>query len=175
MLDMVICSLSAAMITICSYIAIPFSAIPITAQGFAVCLIAAVFGAKRGVVSVSVYLILGAIGIPVYSGFTGGIGILFGVTGGYFIGFLITALTVGTVSDKSAFRPWQVMLSMIMGTVLCYAFGTLWYTLFYNDGQSVHSVLASCVYPFIIPDLIKIILATVATLRLKPKLLRIIK
>lgn len=173
--DLAVCALCAAFFTICAYISIPFSAIPMTLQTFGICLVASVFGAKRSIISVLVYLLMGAVGIPVYSCFTGGVGILFGITGGYFIGFIFIALVVGLTSDKTKNKNWQSYLSMTAGLILCYAFGTAWYMLFYRKGASLQSVLTSCVVPFIPLDVLEVLLATVISKRLKKRLPNIIK
>ena len=83
--------MGAGLITLCSWLSIPMT-VPITLQTFAVCLVTALFGLKLGLVTVAAYLLLGAAGVPVFSGFRGGIGALLGVTGGYLVGFLFTAL-----------------------------------------------------------------------------------
>lgn len=156
--DIVCIGLSAAIIAVCSQIAIPF-AVPFTLQTFAVCTTAGLFGAKRGTISVLIYILLGAAGVPVFSGFRGGISALLGVTGGYIIGFIFTALIIGTVSDKFNRKPLPLVISMIFGLAVCYIFGTIWFMSMYakNTGTiGISAVLSMCVIPFIIPDIIKI-------------------
>ena len=167
-IDSVYIGLSAAIIVICSWIAIPF-AVPITLQTLAICLVSGLFGAKRGSLAVLIYILLGAIGIPVFTGFKGGIGVLFASTGGYIIGFVFTALIAGAVSDKTN-KTWAVLLSMIIGVVVCYAFGTIWFAFIYakeNTPQSLGTILSICVFPFLIPDAIKITIAAFLTTKLK--------
>ena len=86
--DIVFTGVSAAIIALCAWITVPVGAIPVTLQTLAVCLIAGLFGAKRGTAAVLVYILIGAVGVPVFSGFKGGIGVLAGATGGYIIGFI---------------------------------------------------------------------------------------
>lgn len=166
--DMVYIGLSAAIIAVCSWISIPLT-VPITLQTMGVVLISGLFGAKRGTLSTLLYILIGAIGVPVFSGFKSGFGVLLGSTGGYIIGFIFTALIVGIVSDKTN-KLWALILSMVVGILVCYAFGTAWFAVVYaktNEPASLATILVWCVIPFLIPDAIKIALAAVLTNRLK--------
>ena len=166
--DMVYIGLSAAIIAVCSWISIPLT-VPITLQTMGVVLISGLFGAKRGTLSTLLYILIGAIGVPVFSGFKSGFGVLLGSTGGYIIGFIFTALIVGIVSDKTN-KLWALILSMVVGILVCYAFGTAWFAVDYaktNEPASLATILGWCVIPFLIPDAIKIALAAVLTNRLK--------
>lgn len=166
--DMVYIGLSAAIIAVCSWISIPLT-VPITLQTMGVVLISGLFGAKRGTLSTLLYILIGAIGVPVFSGFKSGFGVLLGSTGGYIIGFIFTALIVGIVSDKTN-KLWALILSMVVGILVCYAFGTAWFAVVYaktNEPASLATILGWCVIPFLIPDTIKIALAAVLTNRLK--------
>ncbi|MBR3737321.1 MAG: biotin transporter BioY [Eubacterium sp.] len=167
-LDLVYIGLSAALIAICSWISIPLT-VPITLQTLGVCLVAGLFGAKKGTFSVVIYILLGAIGVPVFSGFKGGIGALAGSTGGYIIGFIFTAFIVGIVSDKTS-KLWAIALAMLGGVLVCYTFGTAWFAIVYaktNEPASLATILGWCVFPFLLPDAVKIILAALLTNRLK--------
>ena len=166
--DMVYIGLSAAIIAVCSWISIPLT-VPITLQTMGVVLISGLFGAKRGTLSTLLYILIGAIGVPIFSGFKSGFGVLLGSTGGYIIGFIFTALIVGIVSDKTN-KLWALILSMVVGILVCYAFGTAWFAVVYsktNEPASLATILGWCVIPFLIPDAIKIALAAVLTNRLK--------
>lgn len=166
--DMVYIGLSAAIIAVCSWISIPLT-VPITLQTMGVVLISGLFGAKRGTLSILLYILIGAIGVPVFSGFKSGFGVLLGSTGGYIIGFIFTALIVGIVSDKTN-KLWALILSMVVGILVCYAFGTAWFAVVYaktNEPASLATILGWCVIPFLIPDAVKIALAAVLTNRLK--------
>lgn len=166
--DMVYIGLSAAIIAVCSWISIPLT-VPITLQTMGVVLISGLFGAKRGTLSTFLYILIGAIGVPVFSGFKSGFGVLLGSTGGYIIGFIFTALIVGIVSDKTN-KLWALILSMVVGILVCYAFGTAWFAVVYaktNEPASLATILGWCVIPFLIPDAVKIALAAVLTNRLK--------
>lgn len=166
--DIVYIGLSAAIIAVCSWISIPLT-VPITLQTMGVVLISGLFGAKRGTFSTLLYILIGAIGVPVFSGFKSGFGVLLGSTGGYIIGFIFTALIVGIVSDKTN-KLWALVLSMIVGILVCYAFGTAWFAVVYaktNEPASLATILGWCVIPFLLPDAVKIALAAVLTNRLK--------
>jgi len=167
-IDLVYIGLCAALITICSWLAIPLT-VPITLQTLAVCLVAGIFGTKKGTLSVLIYILLGAVGVPVFSGFKGGIGVLFGATGGYILGFIFTTVIVGLVSDKTE-KLWAIALSMFVGVLVCYTFGTAWFAYIYaknNTPQSLATILGWCVFPFILPDIIKIAIAAGLTKQLK--------
>lgn len=167
-LDLAYMGLGAALITVCSWISIPLT-VPITLQTMGVCLVASLFGAKRGTVSTIIYIVLGAIGVPVFSGFKGGIVALSGPTGGYIIGFIFTAIIVGLVADKTN-KIWALVLSMICGILVCYTFGTAWFAIVYakaNGAQPLMTILGWCVFPFLLPDAIKIVIASILTNRLK--------
>ena len=127
--DIVYIGMSAAIIAVCAWIQIPLT-VPITLQTMGVALVAGLFGAKRGTLATLLYILIGAIGVPVFSGFKSGFGVLLGSTGGYIIGFIFTALIVGLVSDKTN-KLWAIILSMVLGVLVCYAFGTVWFAVVY--------------------------------------------
>lgn len=165
--DTVVIALSAALIAVCAWISIP-TAVPFTLQTFAVFTTAALFGARRGMFSVLVYILLGAAGVPVFARFTGGVGVLLGSTGGYTVGFIFIALIAGLCADKFNRKVIPLVISMIVGLLVCYAFGTAWFMLLYtrNTGAvGIGTVLGWCVIPFIIPDCIKIACAVVISTR----------
>lgn len=164
--DMITVSLAAALICICSWIQVP-SAVPFTLQTFAVFLVADLLGTKKGTAATLVYLLLGTVGLPVFSGFQGGIGTLLGSTGGYVFGFVLSALTVGIAADKFADKlHWKILLN-IVAVLLCYAVGTLWFAFIYGNGN-LTGALTVCVLPFIIPDAVKITLAMLVAKKIKP-------
>lgn len=165
--DMVVVALSTALIAVCSWISIP-TVVPFTLQTFAVFAVAGLFGAKRGTLSVIVYMLLGAIGVPVFSGMQGGFDRLIGSTGGYIVGFVFVALIVGFVSDKFQRKALPLVLSMLAGLMVCYAFGTAWFMLVYartTGAVGLGTVLGWCVIPFIIPDCVKIACAVIVANR----------
>lgn len=176
--DMVYIALSTTIMVVCAFITIPFY-VPFTLQTFALFTIIGLFGTKRAFLSVSLYLLLGAVGLPVFSGFQGGPGALFGVTGGYLFGFLLSSLISGFLvslfSKKGKVTFLWYSLSMFLGLLACYAFGTLWYICIYTNSTesiSIPSVLSLCVLPFIIPDLLKISLSAYIVKLLKKHIVK---
>lgn len=168
LLNLVYIAMFAAIITICAQIQIP-TAVPFTLQTLGVFVASAMLGWKRGTLSVAVYILLGLIGVPVFAGFSGGAGVLFGLTGGYIIGFLFTAFIVGFMCDKLGRKLWVLALSMALGLLACYVFGTVWFMLIYNytmGSISLVSALGMCVVPFLLFDAIKIAAAVVFVNRL---------
>ena len=160
-LDMVYVAMCAIMIAVCSWISIPML-VPVTLQTFGVFLTVGVLGGKRGSLAVLTYLLLGTVGIPVFSGFTGGIGSLLGSTGGYIIGFLFAALVMWGMEQFLGKKRWALILSMVLGLLVCYVFGTIWFIVVYtnNTGEvAVWTALGWCVFPYIIPDILKIVVA----------------
>lgn len=169
-LDMVYIAISAALIAICSWISIP-TAVPFTLQTFAVFFVLLLLGGERGTIATLVYVLLGAVGVPVFAGFSGGIGILLGSTGGYIIGFLFVGLIY--ILFEKFFKKNTVMkiVALVLGLAVCYAFGTAWFMHVYikSSGEvGLLTVLGWCVFPFIIPDLIKMALAVVVAKRIEP-------
>ena len=159
--DMAYIGIFAVMIAVCSWISIP-ATVPFTLQTFAVFLSVALLGGKRGTMSVVIYILLGAIGVPVFAEFTGGLGIIMNNTGGYIIGFLFSALVMWAAESLFGRKLWVQAVAMVVGLAVCYAFGTAWFMFVYmRDAGAVGlmTVLGWCVIPFIIPDLVKIGLA----------------
>lgn len=167
--DIVYIAVFAVIMAICSWISIP-AAVPFTLQTFGVFIAVGVLGGKRGSLSVLVFILLGAIGIPVFANFSGGIGVLAGPTGGYIIGFLFSALLMCAMEKLPGKKSVMQIVSMIAGLIVCYAFGTVWFVIVYgrmNGPIGFTAALASCVVPFIIPDIIKIALAYVLSRKLR--------
>jgi len=136
--------------------AIPIGPVPISFTNLAIYISLYILGWKRGTLSYLVYVLIGAVGVPVFSGFSGGLGKLFGPTGGYIIGFIPMAVLAGLVIDKYRNRGVQ-MAAMIVGTAVCYAFGTAWFCVVMDS--TVSAALAMCVFPFIPGDLAKMVIA----------------
>lgn len=174
--DYSIMAVCAAMMAVCAWISIP-AAVPFTMQTFGVFLTVGLLGGKRGSISIAIYLLLGAIGLPVFAGFSGGLGYMLGVTGGYIIGFLFSALAMWVIERLFGSGRIVLAVSMVIGLLVCYAFGTAWFMTVYarNTGAiTLGAALGWCVIPYIIPDLIKIALALLLTRRLKPLLAQVL-
>ena len=155
---MAVTALMTAVTCILAPLSIPIGPVPISLTNFAIYLSLYLLDWKKGTISYILYLLLGLVGLPVFSGFTGGIGKLAGPTGGYIIGFIPMAIIAGIVIDKFSQR-WIQILGMIVGTAICYAFGTVWFC--FQSRYTVAAALAVCVIPFIPADLIKIVIVTV--------------
>ena len=168
-LDMAYVAMFAAIIAVCSWISIP-ATVPFTLQTFGVFLAVGVLGGKRGTMAVLTYLLLGMIGVPVFSGFAGGIGYMLGSTGGYIVGFIFTALTMWLMESLFGKKRWVLTFSMLLGILVCYVFGTVWFMWVYanNTGEiGWWTALLWCVVPYIIPDVLKILLALTFCRKLK--------
>jgi len=167
--DLVYIGVFAVLMAVCSWISIP-TAVPFTLQTFGVFMAVGVLGGKKGTASVGLYLLLGVLGVPVFAGMTGGIGVLLGTTGGYIIGFFFSALVMWAMEKLPGKRSVIQVISMIIGLLVCYTFGTLWFMMVYMKNQGavgLMTVLGWCVIPCIIPDILKIVLAYGLSRKLK--------
>lgn len=162
--------LMAALICIAGPLVLPlfFSPVPLSLATLAIYFASYVLGAKRGTVSVLIYLLIGLVGIPVFSGFTGGPAKLFGPTGGYLIGYLLLAAVCGYFVQRFSDRNWICFLGMAAGTMAFYLLGTIW--LGYQGNLTFSAALAAGVLPFIPGDLVKIIVAIIAGSQVKKRL-----
>lgn len=148
---------------------IPFiSPVPISLGMLGVYLAVSILGMKAGTLSVAVYIILGFIGIPVFTNFTGGVSKLLGPTGGYIIGYIFMALICGFFMDRWESRFWVCFLGMVLGTAVCYLFGTVW--LAFQMSLTFPQALASGVLPYIPFDLAKLLLALILGRQVRKRL-----
>lgn len=167
-IDLAYVAVGAALIAICSWISIPLT-VPFTMQTFAVFFVLSLLGGKRGTASILVYILLGAVGMPVFAQFTSGIGILLGNTGGYILGFIFTGVIYTLLTFRSGTKTWVSVLALVLGLAVCYAFGTAWFIFVYtraNGALGVGTALSWCVIPFVIPDLVKLSLAVLLARRI---------
>ena len=161
-------TMAAAVIAVCAWITIPYT-VPFTMQTFAVSFALLLLGGKRGVLSVIIYILIGAVGAPVFSGFRSGIGTLLGPTGGYIFGFILIAL-IYLVFEKKADTIIKKAAVLLAGLLLCYAFGTAQFVILMKSGGSSPGILQAlmmCVLPYIIPDIAKLSLALFIAPRVK--------
>jgi biotin transport system substrate-specific component len=173
-LDLVYIAIGAALITVCAWISIPLT-VPFTLQTFAVFFILVLLGGRRGTLSVLVYILLGAVGIPVFAEFTGGLAILFGSTGGYILGFLLIGLIWCCFERLFPGVLRAQITALLLGLIACYAFGTVWFIVVFsraNGAVGLMTALSWCVLPFVLPDLVKLALAFVIARRVQPMLSR---
>ena len=151
-------ALMAAAMCILGPMSVPIGAIPISLTNLVICLAAWVLGPRLGAASVAVYLMLGAVGLPVFSGYAGGLAKLLGPTGSYLIGFIAQAAIGGWAVEHSHGRPLWSGLGMAAGIAVCYAFGTAWFMV--QMGCTLAYALGVCVVPFIPFDLVKVVISS---------------
>jgi biotin transport system substrate-specific component len=158
--------LGTLLITICAKINVPVWPVPVTLQSFAIAALAAAFGLRIGVATVALYLLEGAVGLPVFAGMSAGIPYLMGPTGGFLIGFLLLAAIVGYAADRGASgKPLTLFAAMLVGDAVLFVLGFAW--LLFMAGQAqwidqanvVASAFAKAVQPFIVWDILKMALA----------------
>ena len=166
------CALAVALISVCAWISIP-AAVPFTMQTFGIFLVLALLGGRWGSLAVGAYLLLGAVGVPVFAGFTGGLGSLLNATGGYKLGFLFIGLTYWLLTRLWGQRFAVQLAGLLLGLAVCYAFGTAWFLVVYvrtTGPMELISALSLCVFPFLIPDFCKLGLALLLARRLRPRM-----
>lgn len=163
--DLTMIALMAALTAVCAWITIPFSLVPFTLQTFAVFTALALLGGKRGTAAIVLYLCLGLVGLPVFSGFSGGVGALLGPSGGYLLGFVGTGLVYWAITAKLGEILGAKIAGLVLGLAVCYAFGTLWFLRVYTEPTTLWAALGMCVFPFIPVDLVKMALALAVSQR----------
>ena len=140
-------------------IPLPFTPVPLTGQTFAVLLVGATLGAKRGATSLALYTLIGALGVPVFAGGAAGLAYLSGPTLGYLLGFIVAAFLIGRLAERGLERNLRTsLLPFLLGTLVIYTFGAGWLAILFG----VQKALALGVLPFIFGDLIKLSLAALA-------------
>lgn len=167
--SLILCALFAALCALLSqlYIPLPFTPVIINLATVAVLTAGALLGWKLGAVSMAVYMLLGAVGLPVFAGFSGGLGVLAGPTGGYIAGYVAAAAATGIVAGGSC-RFGHLCAAMTAGTAACYTLGTAWYM--FSTHTPLGAALMLCVVPFLLGDALKILLAAYLCVRIKPVL-----
>ncbi len=157
--DMTLIAVMAALICLAGPLTVAIGPIPLSLATFAVYLAGATLGAKRGTLAVALYMLIGAVGVPVFSGFSGGLQKLAGVTGGYLVGYLpcawLTGLGAGGEEEKGI---WRLPAMMALGTAALYALGTAWFM--FLTKNPLGAALGMCVLPFLPGDAVKIAAAT---------------
>ena len=174
--DLALIAIFVALIIVCTWITIPFGPVPFTLQTFAVCVTGGVLGLKRGTIAVIVYILLGIVGVPVFSKFTAGI-VKFipntetGMLGGFILGFILTVIIIGIFKYISRDKENKIQIlylgiGMVLGDIACLTFGTVWFWQFNPMHLGLAASISTCVVPFIIPDIIKIIVALIVATRI---------
>ncbi len=153
----------AAIIVVSSLIAVP-SPVPFTLQVLAVFLTAGLLPLGCAVASILVYILLGAVGLPIFSGFTGGAAALFGPTGGFILSFIVVPFIFALLGENKLYA------KMFASLIFCYILGSLWY-MQYASAESFLAVVTVTVLPFIVPDIIKAVIAALIIKRLKGRVI----
>ncbi len=170
--DIVVIAISAALITVCSWISIPLGPVPFTLQTLAILAVLLTLGGRRGTIAIVVYLALGAIGVPVFAGFKGGPAALLGPTGGFLVGFIAAALifwlleklVFARLMSTPAKRLVFGLVNSLIFELVLYVVGVIWFMTVYaakTGPIGLGAVMSMCVIPFIIPDIVKMIAAAV--------------
>lgn len=176
-IDLIMIPMFAIVIAITGMLSIP-SVVPFTMQTMGIFLTLLVLGGFKGTISILIYILLGAFGLPVFSGFSSGIGALAGPTGGYIIGFLFIGFAYHLIEPKTSSRqnqqknkqPFRRIAALLLGLFFCYAFGTLWFVKLHTGSISIKSIISAisvCVLPFVLPDLLKLWIAVALSSRIK--------
>lgn len=159
--QIVLIALMSAVLCILGPLSLPLfgGLVPVTLTNLAIYLILYILGMKRGTISYLIYFLIGMVGLPVFSGFSGGLGKITGPTGGYLIGFFFLALIAGFCIDKWQNNMFLCLIGMLLGTAVCYLFGTAWLSC--QAGYTFAQALAVGVIPFIAGDCVKMVLAMI--------------
>jgi biotin transport system substrate-specific component len=150
-------------------LSLPIGIVPISLTNLVIYFAIYALGGKKGTLSYIVYLFIGLVGLPVFSGFSGGFAKLFGPTGGYLIGFIFMAFISGIFIDKFSNKIYMCFLGMILGTIVTYMFGTAW--LAYEAHMPFNVALSAGVIPFIPGDIAKIVIASLIGPQIKKRLI----
>ncbi len=151
------CAIMTALMCILGPMSIPIGPVPVSFTNLVIYLAVCLLGTKGATISYLIYLLLGTVGLPVFSGYAGGLAKLAGPTGGYLIGFILMVLICGIVMKKSHGNTIITIIGMAVATAVAYLFGTVWFVL--QMQCSVWYALTVCVFPFLLFDLIKIFVA----------------
>lgn len=168
--DLAMIGLMAAVTCVLGPLSVPIGPVPISLTNLVILLSIVLLGTYRGTLSYLIYLLLGLVGLPVFSGFSSGPAKLFGPTGGYIVGFIFLALISGVVIDKFPKNRIIWAIGMVVATVILYAFGTVWFVFLMKGQYTYLAALGICVFPFIPGDLAKIAIAILVGAPMKKRL-----
>ena len=168
----VMIALMSAIISVLSplSIVIPISPVPISLATFAIYLTTYILGAKYGTISTLIYILLGMIGLPIFTAFTGGVAKIFGPTGGYIIGYIFLAIIAGVIIETNYDSIGVSFLGMIIGTIVLYLIGTMW--LSFVAHMTFKEAILAGVAPFIPGDVVKMIIACIAGRKIRTVLIK---
>lgn len=165
---LIVTALFAAIIGIMAQVTIPLPLVPITGQTLAIGLAATILGKRYGTLAVLVYVMLGIVGVPVFSGMSSGFSVLVGPTGGFIIGFIFTALFIGWHLEKFGFTVKNAIFANIIGMCITLTFGVIWLKIAAELSWS--AAIAAGVTPFILVGIIKAVLAAVIGITVRKRL-----
>ncbi|WP_182199312.1 biotin transporter BioY [Paraliobacillus salinarum] len=166
----IICGIFAAITAVLAQVEIPLPLIPISGQTLAVGLAATIIGSKYSAIAMVCYVLLGAVGLPVFAGFTGGVQILVGPTGGYIFGFIVAAFVTGYILEKTKFNMKMAMVANIVGMIITLIFGTIQLKILLD--LTWNQAIISGIYPFIVVGLIKAYLASWIGITVRKRLIQ---
>ena len=161
-------SLLAAILSISSPFSIYLGAIPFTFATFIIYIIGGITKRFNGFISIVLYIMIGLIGVPVFSGFRGGLYVILGPTGGFIVGYIPMVLIISLITSIDKNKIYWYFIAMFLGTIVCYLFGTLWYVFITN--ANIVMAFKICVLPFILFDTLKIIFAVIISYSLNKKI-----
>ncbi len=164
------CALMTALMCILGPMSIPVGPIPVSLTNFAVFLSVYLLGMKDGTISYLVYLLLGAVGLPVFSGYQGGLAKFAGPTGGYLVGFILAALIAGFVMERFNAHTVITIFGMAAAMLAAYLVGTVWFVL--QMQCEVWYALTTCVFPFLLLDVVKILIVSILGKAVRNALIR---
>ena len=159
-----------AVVCVMALISIPTQPVPIILANFAILLTGALFSPRYAVMIAVAYLILGAAGVPVFAGMKSGVGVLFGMTGGYLLSYPLMALIVSLCTRMRRHNKVMIGMGMVLAMLVCYGLGTAWYVVVAESAWSTAFMV--CVVPFLIVDLTKIVLAWILGVLLRQTALK---
>ncbi|CQR47531.1 Biotin transporter BioY2 [Paraliobacillus sp. PM-2] len=166
----ILCAIFAAVTAVLAQIEIPLPLIPISGQTLAVGLAATIIGSRYSAIAMVCYVLLGAVGLPVFAGFTGGVQILVGPTGGYIFGFIAAAFVTGYILEKTKFNMKMAMVANIVGMIITLTFGAIHLKIVLD--LTWNQALISGIYPFIVVGLIKAYLASWIGITVRKRLIQ---
>lgn len=158
-------ALLAALLCVLSPWAIPVGAVPVSLGLLAVYIVSSLIDFRYGAAATAVFVLLGAFGVPVFTGFSGGFAKIAGPTGGYILGYLPCSLVIGLLVDRFEKRVRVYPLAMLAGTAVLYSFGTVWFVC--TTEATLKTALTVCVIPFLLGDALKIAMATALCFKLR--------
>lgn len=168
-LNVTLVGIFVALFALCSYIHIPFAGVSFTLQTFAIYLCLFCLGEKRALAAIFVYILMGVIGLPVFSGFTGGIGALLGLSGGFILGFPLSLIVCARLTGIFGASLKGNFISALCSLPLCHITGILWFCFVYFGKITPSGVLSSFTLtslPFLLPDILKLFAAALLGMRI---------